>query len=506
MPYIEIARAVGASTTTVTRVAHWLRHGEGGYRIAHRPPAASAPERPLRIALPSKGRLAEPAQRLLRDAGFGFEPDGRRLRVPLPDQDAEILFARADDIPVWTTDRRRRLRHRRREPGGRVRASSSTSCCASGSARCRLARRRPGELGDHAASAISPAVRIATSYPAHRRPLPRQRGVDGDLRPDLRVGRARALARRRRGGRRPRLQRRDAAPERPRRAGRPSSSPRPCCSRARELDPGAAAARRRARGWCSRSVLAARPKRYLMLNAHDDHLRDIARRCCPASTRRPCCRWRAAACTPCTPSSMPTTSCACSPAQARRRHRHPRPPDRAPDPMTPRHPRSSAPSWPAPRRTAGRRASRPAPSRRFDMNTLPRAPAWWPEIAAQVAALPRRLPRGHLPRRCARRSAGYAGFDLEQVVPGAGCDEIMLLMCGAAGPRPRRLAVVCTADVPAVRRGDAHRRRPAGGDPAPRLGLALDCEAVLERAPGRAAGVALLAQQPDRRGGARRAC
>jgi TrpR-related protein YerC/YecD len=32
--YLEIARAVGTSTTTVTRVAHWLHHGEGGYRIA----------------------------------------------------------------------------------------------------------------------------------------------------------------------------------------------------------------------------------------------------------------------------------------------------------------------------------------------------------------------------------------------------------------------------------------------------------------------------------------
>lgn len=31
--YVEIAREVGTSTTTVTRVAHWLRHGEGGYRL-----------------------------------------------------------------------------------------------------------------------------------------------------------------------------------------------------------------------------------------------------------------------------------------------------------------------------------------------------------------------------------------------------------------------------------------------------------------------------------------
>jgi TrpR-related protein YerC/YecD len=30
--YQEISRRTGASTTTVTRVAHWLHYGEGGYR------------------------------------------------------------------------------------------------------------------------------------------------------------------------------------------------------------------------------------------------------------------------------------------------------------------------------------------------------------------------------------------------------------------------------------------------------------------------------------------
>ncbi|HZO98082.1 MAG TPA: YerC/YecD family TrpR-related protein [Gaiellaceae bacterium] len=34
LPYTEIAERTGASTTTVTRVAHWLHHGEGGYRLA----------------------------------------------------------------------------------------------------------------------------------------------------------------------------------------------------------------------------------------------------------------------------------------------------------------------------------------------------------------------------------------------------------------------------------------------------------------------------------------
>jgi TrpR-related protein YerC/YecD len=33
IPYREIARQTGASTATVTRVAHWLHHGEGGYKL-----------------------------------------------------------------------------------------------------------------------------------------------------------------------------------------------------------------------------------------------------------------------------------------------------------------------------------------------------------------------------------------------------------------------------------------------------------------------------------------
>lgn len=34
LPYAEIAGRVPTSTATVTRVAQWLRHGTGGYRIA----------------------------------------------------------------------------------------------------------------------------------------------------------------------------------------------------------------------------------------------------------------------------------------------------------------------------------------------------------------------------------------------------------------------------------------------------------------------------------------
>ncbi len=36
IPYREIAKKTGVSTTTVTRIAHWLHHGEGGYEKALR--------------------------------------------------------------------------------------------------------------------------------------------------------------------------------------------------------------------------------------------------------------------------------------------------------------------------------------------------------------------------------------------------------------------------------------------------------------------------------------
>jgi TrpR-related protein YerC/YecD len=34
VPYVEIASRVPTSTATVTRVAQWLNHGTGGYRVA----------------------------------------------------------------------------------------------------------------------------------------------------------------------------------------------------------------------------------------------------------------------------------------------------------------------------------------------------------------------------------------------------------------------------------------------------------------------------------------
>jgi hypothetical protein len=58
----------------------------------------------LRIAVPSKGRLAAPTISLLQAAGIPVPADDRRLLVPVPDQNVELLFARTDDIPTLIRD------------------------------------------------------------------------------------------------------------------------------------------------------------------------------------------------------------------------------------------------------------------------------------------------------------------------------------------------------------------------------------------------------------------
>ena len=45
LPYLEIAQRTGASTATVTRVANWLRNGEGGYEVALMRTVSASPSR-----------------------------------------------------------------------------------------------------------------------------------------------------------------------------------------------------------------------------------------------------------------------------------------------------------------------------------------------------------------------------------------------------------------------------------------------------------------------------
>src|SRR5438477_7651543 len=59
----------------------------------------------LRLALPVKGRLREPAYKLLEDAGLGPEQPGERaLAFPCRNAPVEVLLVRAADIPEYVQD------------------------------------------------------------------------------------------------------------------------------------------------------------------------------------------------------------------------------------------------------------------------------------------------------------------------------------------------------------------------------------------------------------------
>jgi len=58
----------------------------------------------LRIAVPNKGRLAEPSAALLRQAGIRFERTERSLAVPVADSPIELLFVRTEDVSELVAD------------------------------------------------------------------------------------------------------------------------------------------------------------------------------------------------------------------------------------------------------------------------------------------------------------------------------------------------------------------------------------------------------------------
>ena len=59
---------------------------------------------PLRLAVPNKGRLAEPAVELLRNAGLEFELSERRLSAAVRNADIELLFVRTEDVAEYVAD------------------------------------------------------------------------------------------------------------------------------------------------------------------------------------------------------------------------------------------------------------------------------------------------------------------------------------------------------------------------------------------------------------------
>ena len=55
----------------------------------------------LRVAVPNKGQLAEPARQMLQEAGYLRGAGVRDLVVHDPDNDVEFFFLRPRDIAIY---------------------------------------------------------------------------------------------------------------------------------------------------------------------------------------------------------------------------------------------------------------------------------------------------------------------------------------------------------------------------------------------------------------------
>ena len=59
----------------------------------------------IKIAVPSKGRISEPSINILEKAGLGLiDKNNRKLISKTFNEDIEVMFARASDIPEFVAD------------------------------------------------------------------------------------------------------------------------------------------------------------------------------------------------------------------------------------------------------------------------------------------------------------------------------------------------------------------------------------------------------------------
>jgi ATP phosphoribosyltransferase len=58
-----------------------------------------------RLAVPNKGRLQQPTANLLKQAGLSYEKTDRALAVPVRNMDLEVLFVRTDDVCEFVADK-----------------------------------------------------------------------------------------------------------------------------------------------------------------------------------------------------------------------------------------------------------------------------------------------------------------------------------------------------------------------------------------------------------------
>jgi ATP phosphoribosyltransferase len=135
----------------------------------------------LTLAVPSKGRMAEPALRLCADAGLAFETTERALVVPCVNAPVDLLLVRAHDIPEYVQDGVVHLGI----TGANlvVEAGASVQTLAElGFARCTLQAAVPDDAPQRELTALA-GLRVATAYPVATRAGLERLGVSAELVP-----------------------------------------------------------------------------------------------------------------------------------------------------------------------------------------------------------------------------------------------------------------------------------------------------------------------------------
>ena len=135
----------------------------------------------LTLAVPSKGRMAEPALRLCADAGLSFEATDRALLVPCSNAPVDLLLVRAHDVPEYVQDGVVDLGI----TGANLVAEAEVdvvTLAELGFARCTLQAAVPEDAPQTALSDLD-GLRIATAYPASTKARLAELGVKAELVP-----------------------------------------------------------------------------------------------------------------------------------------------------------------------------------------------------------------------------------------------------------------------------------------------------------------------------------
>jgi ATP phosphoribosyltransferase len=135
----------------------------------------------LMLAVPAKGRMAEPALRLCHDAGLSFEATERSLVVPCSNAPVDLLLVRPSDIPEYVQDGVVHLGI----TGANLVAEAGADVVVLaelGFARCTLEAAVPDDASQRSIEDLD-GLRVATAYPASTRRLLAERGVTCELVP-----------------------------------------------------------------------------------------------------------------------------------------------------------------------------------------------------------------------------------------------------------------------------------------------------------------------------------